>query len=148
MDVIKIKGLHITPLKQINHIKGDILHGLKKSDAGFVDFGEAYFSTIKKGEVKAWKRHSRMTLNLIVPEGEIKFVLYDDRENSETIDSFQEIVLSKSNYKRLTIPPNVWMGFQGISEGLNLVLNIADIEHDPAEQENVLFENSKIVYNW
>lgn len=148
MDIINIDGLYITPLKQIPHPKGDILHGIRKTDPGFTGFGEAYFSTIKQGDIKAWKRHSRMTLNLIVPEGEVKFVLYDDRENSITAGLFQEITLSKSNYKRLTIPPNIWMGFQGLGNGLNLLLNVADIEHDPNEQENVSPENSVIVYNW
>lgn len=148
MGIINIEGLYITPLKQISHPKGDILHGLKKTDPGFVDFGEAYFSSIKQGDIKAWKRHSRMTLNLIVPEGEVKFVLYDDRENSKTAGKFQEMILSKNNYNRLTIPPKIWMGFQGIGPGLNLLLNIADIEHDPNEQENVPHENSVIVYNW
>jgi dTDP-4-dehydrorhamnose 3,5-epimerase len=148
MDIINIEGLYITPLKQIKHVKGDILHCIKKGDPGFVDFGEAYFSSIRRGDIKAWKRHSIMTLNLIVPEGEVKFVLYDDRKGSKTFGAFQELILSKNNYKRLTVPPNIWVGFQGIGSDLNLVLNVADIQHDPNEQENITVEDSIIVYNW
>ena len=76
-----------------------------------------------------------MTLNLVVPIGEIKFVIYDGREGSKTRDDIFEIVLSPDDYKRLTIPPNLWMGFQGLGEGLNLLLNLANIEHDPDESE-------------
>jgi dTDP-4-dehydrorhamnose 3,5-epimerase len=148
MDIINIEGIYITSLKCIQHPKGDIMHGMKKSDPGFNGFGEAYFSSVIKNEIKAWKRHSLMTLNLIVPEGEIKFVIYDDRESSKTAGAFQELVLSKKNYKRLTIPPNVWLGFQGVGSGLNLLLNLANIEHDPNEQENISIENSVIAYNW
>lgn len=130
-----IEGIIITPLKKIHHTQGDIYHAMKKSDPGFDGFGEAYFSTIKQGEIKAWKKHTQMTLNLVVPIGKIKFVIYDGREGSKTRDDIFEIVLSPDDYKRLTIPPNLWMGFQGLGEGLNLLLNLANIEHDPDESE-------------
>ena len=81
-------GVILTPLKQIPHQKGDIFHAMKKSDIGFDGFGEAYFSTINKGEIKGWKKHTKMTLNLIVPVGEIEFVLFDNRENSQTYNKF------------------------------------------------------------
>ncbi|MEG2340883.1 MAG: dTDP-4-dehydrorhamnose 3,5-epimerase family protein [Odoribacter sp.] len=144
-----IKGVFVTPLKEIYHPKGDIFHAMKKSDLGYVDFGEAYFSTIKCGTVKAWKRHHKMTLNLVCPVGKIRFVLYDDRLDSLTYGIFQEVVLSTGdNYARLTIPPGVWMGFEGVGEQLNLLLNLADIEHDPSEQENIPILESHIAYNW
>ena len=47
-------GVILTKLKQVNHPKGDIFQGMKKSDIGFDGFGEAYFSTIKGGEIKGW----------------------------------------------------------------------------------------------
>ena len=75
-------GVILTPLKQIHHPKGDILHGMKKSDIGFDGFGEAYFSSIKEGEIKGWKKHRKMTLNLIVPVVEIEFVVFDAKKNN------------------------------------------------------------------
>ena len=44
-------GVNLTPLKQIHNSKGDIFHAMKKSDAGFNGFGEAYFSTINSGAI-------------------------------------------------------------------------------------------------
>ena len=44
-----------------------------------------------------------------------------------------DVTLSHSNYKRLTIPPGLWVAFEGIGMNLNLLLNIADLEHDPQE---------------
>lgn len=141
-----IKDIILTPLKKIDQPQGDIYHAMKKSDPGFDGFGEAYFSTIRQREIKAWKKHTLMTLNLVVPVGEIKFVVYDCREDSKTKDEIFEIVLSPDNYKRLTIPPNLWMGFQGLGEGLNLLLNIANIEHDPDETEKK--DVFAFKYNW
>lgn len=123
-------GVILSPLKRINHPKGEIFHAMKSSDIGFAGFGEAYFSSIKKGETKGWKKHKRMTLNIIVPIGAIEFVIYDD-EN----DQYLKIVLSNKNYKRLTIEPGKWVCFSGI-EKFNLLLNIASCEHDPNESLN------------
>lgn len=141
-----IEGVILTSLKQINHHKGDIYHGMKESDNGFFGFGEAYFSTIVKNEIKGWKKHTKMILNLIVPIGEIEFVIYDDRKESSTFNSFFSIKLSQKNYKRLTIPSGVWMAFKGIGEELNMLLNIASIEHDPSEA--LIKELNEIKYNW
>ena len=78
MDKVNIEGVILTPLKKIIFPKGDILHGIKKGDDGYVDFGEAYFSTVNFGEIKGWNRHKEMTLNLVVPIGSVTFVIYDD----------------------------------------------------------------------
>ena len=87
-----------------------------------------------------------MILNLIVPVGAIKFVLYDGRKESRTYQTFQEVILSKDNYARLTVPPGVWMAFQGLGAENNTLLNIASIPHDPMEAENLPIENEIIPY--
>ncbi|MCH8012523.1 MAG: dTDP-4-dehydrorhamnose 3,5-epimerase family protein [Candidatus Marinimicrobia bacterium] len=146
MDEININGVFLTPLKKIYHPKGDIFHGMKKSDAGFAGFGEAYFSTIKGGQIKGWNKHTRMTLNLVVPIGTVAFVLYDGREGSSMESSFCKIEIGRDNYHRLTVPPGVWLGFMGKSNDTNLILNIADMEHDPYEIERL--DLDQINYNW
>lgn len=132
MDKV-IEGVILTPLKQIIHPKGNIYHGMKKSDIGFESFGEAYFSTIIKDEIKGWKKHTKMVLNLIVPSGEVEFIIFDDRKESKTYNQFFSVCLSQENYKRLTVPAGVWMAFKGIGENTNMLLNLASIEHDPSE---------------
>jgi dTDP-4-dehydrorhamnose 3,5-epimerase len=127
-----ISELILTPLKIINLDAGDILHIMKYSASGFKGFGEAYFSTVNHGQVKAWKKHNKMTVNLVVPIGQIGIAVHDLRENSCTNGEFFSISLSLNNYQRLTIPPRVWFGFKGLSEQ-NYLLNIASIEHDPSE---------------
>lgn len=147
MDKINVGGVLLTPLKKIHHPKGDVFHGIKKSDAGFSGFGEAYFSTINYQDTKPWKKHFEMTLNFVVPLGEIRFVIYDDRENSSTKNNFFDVTLGENNYQRITIPPGVWVAFNGIGETYNLLLNLANLEHDPNEIERK--ENlSDIDYQW
>ena len=91
MDKVNIEGVILTPLKKIIFSKGDVLHGIKKGDDGYVGFGEAYFSTINFGEIKGWNRHKEMTLNLVVPMGSVTFIIYDDREKSPSNGNFEKI---------------------------------------------------------
>ena len=134
MEQINIKGVSLHPLKHISVPKGDIYHALKSTDEGYTGFGEAYFSQIESGEVKGWKRHNRMTLNIIVPVGKIRFVIFDDREGSETYGKFQEVTLSpKDNYQRLTLAPGLWMAFQGMDGKTSMLMDIIPEPHDPTE---------------
>jgi dTDP-4-dehydrorhamnose 3,5-epimerase len=141
-----ISGVQITPLKIMKHSMGDVYHGMKESDIGFEGFQEVYFSTIKFKHIKSWKKHLKMTLNLIVPIGAIRFVMFDDRDDSNTKGTFMDVNLSLDNYHRLTLPPNIWLAFQGLGPSTNLLMNIANLEHDI--REVVREDIEKIKYNW
>lgn len=142
-----ISGVRITELRRIENPLGDLFHGMKKTDPGYSDFGEVYFSTVGKYVVKAWKKHISMTLNLIVIQGKIRFVLYDDRPDSPTCGYFNEYILSKKNYCRLTVPPSIWMGFEGLYKN-NMLVNIADLVHQPDEILRLEPQNNIINFNW
>ncbi len=142
----KIESVILTPLKTITANDGDIYHIMKKDDDGYAGFGEAYLTTIKQGKIKAWKRHKKMMDNLVVTAGRVRFVIFDDREHSPTNGFFQEVLISEEDHIRLTIPPLLWFGFQGIGSGTSAILNIASIPHDPSEVDRREF--NKIEYNW
>ena len=91
-----IEGVIFTPLSIIDTDGGDVLHAMKSSDVGFSGFGESYFSTVESFAKKGWKLHREMVLNLVVPVGCIRFVIFDDRANSITEGKFDEFVLSLS----------------------------------------------------
>lgn len=136
MDEINgVPGPVFTPLKQIIHPKGDVFHGLKHSDKGFEGFGEAYFTTVRHGQVKGWKKHRRMVMNLVVPVGSICLYLRDDITGKVI-----RFMLGSENYGRVTVPAGYWMAFEGVGPSLNLMLNLASIEHDPLEAVNMPLE--------
>lgn len=136
----------LTPLKCIPTPGGNVMHAMKTSDPGCQGFGEAYFSCVNKGAVKGWKRHQQMILNLIVPVGHIAFVIYDDREQSRYHQQFQRFNLGPHNYQRLTVPPGLWLAFCGIADEPNLLLNIANIPHDPLEAD--VAPLTQFAYDW
>lgn len=131
-----IDGVRLTPLKHIEVPNGDIYHAMKSTDEGYAGFGEAYFSEIEHGAVKGWKRHNRMTLNIVVVKGEIGFVVYDDRQGSPTEGRFMDFRLSpQGNYRRLTLAPGLWMAFYGVGEGRSMLMDIIPEPHDPTEAD-------------
>jgi dTDP-4-dehydrorhamnose 3,5-epimerase len=142
-----IDGVILTPLQMLDAPGGAVLHGIKNTDPGFAGFGEAYFSTIDYGAIKSWKRHLRMTLNLLVPAGEIRFVLLDERSDSPSLGKIQSICLSpEKNYQRLTVPPGLWMAFQGLFSPVSILLNVANLAHDPDEVERLPL--NAFPYHW
>ena len=141
-----IEDLILTPLPIVKVEGGDVMHAIKYKDEGVHGFGEVYFSNVDHGFIKAWKRHNEMTLNLVVPVGKIRFVIFDDRNGSTSFGSFYQVTLSKENYMRLTLPPKVWMGFQCVGNEAAILLNVANISHAPKEVDKKSIE--EINFNW
>ena len=140
MGAVTVNQISITQLKQIDVLGGDVMHALKSSDFGYAGFGEAYFSMIKNGFIKPWKRHLKMTLNLVVPVGQVEFVFCDE------IGSFREEIIGADRYIRITVPPGIWFAFKGLASPYSLLMNIANITHDSNEIQRK--ELSDFKYKW
>jgi len=128
-----IAGVLVTPLQRFSNPKGDVFHAMKSSDPGFSEYGEAYFTTILPGQTKGWHKHRRMTMNLVVPVGAARFIVYDDRPDSETRGHSLSVALSPERYRRLTISSGLWTAFECIGTEVALILNLSSIEYDDTE---------------
>ena len=130
MSNFKNNKIKIKKLKKFKLEDGDVYHALKASESEYYGFKEAYFSTIKNNKIKAWKRHYKMTMNLIVPIGKVQFVFYDENKNL-----LKNLMIGEENYSRITVPPMIWFGFKGVSLNTSYILNISNEIHDPLEVE-------------
>ena len=90
-------------------------------------------------------QHKKMNVNLLVCYGKVKFVVYDDRDDSKSKGSFFSCILSPASYMRLRISDGLWFAFKGISD-YNMILNIASLEHNQKELEKLPIQ--RIKYNW
>lgn len=142
MDAVILNQITVTALNQIKVNDGDVIPIMRFNDVGYYGFGEAYFSWIKVDAVKAWKRHLSMTLNLIVPVGFVRFVFCP----SSASETFRIEDIGESRYVRLTVPPGIWFGFKNLSSSPSLILNIANIPHDPGEVKRLNLQ--EINYEW
>ncbi len=144
-----IDGLLITPLKQFHDERGAVFHYLRSDSSNFKKFGEAYFSIVKPSVVKGWKIHSQIHQNFCVPQGEIKFVVFDDRENSPSKGVIQEVILDNhKNYKLLSMPHGLWYSFKCISPESAIISNIIDLPHTPEESRVLPLITKEIPYVW
>ena len=144
MDSIKLTDILVTPLHRIDTTGGDVLHALRQNEKSYAGFGEVYFSWILSGAIKAWKRHTRMTMNVVVPVGQVRFVFLSPNEGG--VNQFRIEEIGEHRYVRITVPPGTWFGFQGLHQTKSLVLNIANIAHDPNEVERL--DLADINYVW
>lgn len=136
-----IAGVVVTPLREIRDARGAVLHMLRADAPDFLGFGECYFSELLPGALKGWKRHHRQTQNLAVPIGHVRFVICDTRSSSATHGRLEVIELGRPDaYARLRIPPMVFYGFTCTSEVPALVVNCADLPHDPAESDSLALD--------
>ena len=147
----EIKTIHdviIKNLKRFPDERGTVMHIMKSTDEEFKAFGEVYCSTVFPGVVKGWHYHENITLNYVVVAGMIKFVLYDERENSPSKGVVQEIFMGDSNYVRVTVPPRIWSGFKGIGTETAIVCNLIDFPHDQSISKRCNPYLCYIPYNW
>lgn len=136
-----LNKIKVKKLKKIKVLEGNIMHVLKKDELKNWSFKEAYFSKIKFNKVKAWKYHKKMTLNLVVPSGKVKFIFYNP-ENKK----FKLIKIGEKKYARISVPPKVWFGFKGLHYPESIILNIANFKHHKKEVKRK--EKKEIKFDW
>ena len=93
---MKLADILVTPLRLIEVAGGDVLHAMKQTDAGYSGFGEAYFSWVSADVVKAWKRHTQMTMNVVVPVGTCLLYTSDAADDSLRVDLDGRRIIKKS----------------------------------------------------
>ena len=143
-----IDGVNVIPLRRIPDERGTIFHMLRETDEHFTRFGEIYFSTVYRGIVKGWHKHTEMTLHYACLHGRVKIVLFDERAGSKTKDSLMEVFLGPDSHSLVIIPPEVWNGFKGLSDPEAIVANCCSHAHDPGRSSRLdPFENH-IPYDW
>ena len=141
MGAVSLDQIRVSALNEIPVEGGSVLHGLRVTDTDYIGFGEVYFSWIEPNFIKAWKRHRKMTMNLLVPFGNVRFVFYDTERETARVE-----MVGTNNYRRITVPPGIWFGFQGVSNEKSLVCNIANIKHSLDEADRI--EIQGIDFEW
>ncbi len=124
-------------MNKIFHEDGNIFHIYKESIAEF-NFKEIYASTIKSKALKGWKKHTKMTMRLFVPSGNVTFQFYDEFGHS-TVECVGE-----DRYGYLTVKPGIWFAFRGSSDASSIILNLADIEHSEGEVQRLPINSFKL----
>ena len=84
-------------------------------------------------DLKGWKKHHKMVLNLIVIEGKVLFYLANNQFNE-----FKEIIICKNDLKS-TIMPNQWVSFTSLINPNSKIMNIANLTNKEDITDNKPF---------
>ena len=114
---------------------GNVMKIMKISDYKEFKFGEVYFSSIDFNYIKGWKMQLKMSSNICVPIGEVKFTFV-----SKDFKYHKTYILGENNYGILSIPPKIWYSFKGLSEKTSLILNMSDSEHNEEDIKKINLE--------
>lgn len=145
-----IEGVKISKLKVIPDERGRLMEMLRNDDPDFIQFGQVYLTTAYPGVVKGWHYHKKQHDNMIVVEGMMKVVLYDNRHESPTRGEIMEVFAGVHNPVRIHIPPGVCHGFMCISEREALVVNIPTetYRYEDPDEFRISPHGGEIPYDW
>ena len=81
-------------------------------------------------------------------KGNVKLVLFDDRDLSSTKGKYQELILSPKNYFLVTIPPNIWNGFKNLDNEESIIANCLNIPHSEKEMVRESYDSKNFNFDW
>ena len=145
-----IEGVKVKKLKVIPDERGRLMEIFRSDDEAFEKFGQVYMTTVYKGIVKAWHYHHIQRDNFACIKGKIRLGLYDAREGSSTYKQTDEFIMSLEEPILVSIPPNVYHGFKGLSDEEAIVINTPTEPYNhknPDEYRVDAFKND-IPFDW
>tara|TARA_B100000035_G_C21022700_1_gene564747 strand:+ start:459 stop:869 length:411 start_codon:yes stop_codon:yes gene_type:complete len=122
----------------IKNPKGDIIKIISKMNFN-KSFKELYITSINYGDIKAWKKHKKTNLYLMILNGKIKLVTKFKNETACKIFNKNLKILIK-------IEKNTIFGFKGLSKYKSNILVISDLYHNKSEVNN--FSLNQFNYKW
>ena len=143
-----IQGVLVESLKIIADPRGRVMRMIRADAPFFRQFGEIYFSMINPQVVKGWKKHLKMNQHFAVPMGNVRLVIYDDRDDSSSRGETDVIHLGLDHYQLVRVPPRVWYALGSIGDQQALVANCTDLRHDPQEAVIADLDDPRIPYDW
>jgi len=127
MKKIDKKEFYIKNSFQVKkNLNGDVYKILSSSSKIYKGFGELYITTLNKDSSKGWNYHKRMTLNLFVIKGKVRFFL---KKSNKLVKK----TLSENKNDILTIKPKVWVKIVNLAGEKSKIINFANLKHNQNE---------------
>ena len=145
-----IHGVIVHPLKVIPDERGRLMEIVRADDPFFSGCGQVYLTTVYPGVVKAWHYHKKQTDHFYVVKGMLKVALYDERQDSPTHGTVNELYLGEHCPGLVRIPPGVQHGWMCISETQAYVVNVVSEAYNYADPDEFRTHphDNHIPYDW
>jgi dTDP-4-dehydrorhamnose 3,5-epimerase len=145
IDGVNVKELIVHP-----DDRGRLFEILRSDEAIFKKFGQVYVTTAYPGVIKGWHYHKLQTDYFTCIHGLARLVLYDARENSRTRGKVMEFLLGPLEPKLVSIPPEVYHGFQCVSEFEAIMLNTPTEPYNAQHPDEYRLDpfSPEVPYTW
>jgi len=145
-----IDGVKARRAKVLSDERGWLGEIFRADDPWFEKFGQVYFTTTYPGVVKAWHWHKKQTDLFYVIKGMVKIALYDERKDSPTYGTVNQLYLGEHCPGLVRIPPGVQHGWMCISETEAYIVNVVSELYDYSEPDEYHTHphDNHIPYEW
>jgi dTDP-4-dehydrorhamnose 3,5-epimerase len=145
-----IEGVETKKLKVIPDERGHLMEILRNDEDIFRQFGQVYLTTTYPGVVKAWHFHKVQDDFITCVKGQLKLVLYDDREGSATRGQINEFFIGDFNPLLVKVPKMVYHGWKCVSLEEALVVNVPTEPYNAASPDEYRLDphGDSIPYRW
>lgn len=147
---ILIEGVSVKKLVVHPDKRGRLFEILRSDEPVFKKFGQVYVTTAYPGVIKAWHYHKIQTDHFCCIQGQARLVLHDPRPNSPTTGLINEFILGPDNLLLIVIPPDIYHGFQCISEDEAIMINIPTEPYFPHNPDEYRLDycSPDVPYQW
>ena len=145
-----IEGVKVKKLVWKKDERGRLAEILRSDDSLFNGFGQVYVTAVNPGFAKAWHMHKKQTDNMVCINGKVKLVIYDPRKKSKSFGHLQEFFLDSKEPVLVQIPPQVYHGFESMSNEEGAIINIPNKLYDykNPDEFRLPFNTKQISYKW
>jgi dTDP-4-dehydrorhamnose 3,5-epimerase len=117
-----IKDVSLIDLKMNQDDRGFLYEVVHITDPFVTQFGQVYIvGDPVRGTIRAYHKHDELHDWFCIVKGSAKFVLKDDRANSETYGEVAAFVLSERQPKLLIVPPGIYHGWMSLEDDTLMV---------------------------
>jgi dTDP-4-dehydrorhamnose 3,5-epimerase len=147
----QIEGVVLRRLSRLADHRGSLAEVLDVRDSFWDEpVVYAYEFTIRPGRIKGWGMHELQTDRYLVSPGDVRVVLYDGREDSETHERIEQFFFTPQTAGLLKIPPGVWHADQNWGETEARIINFPTRPYDPEQPDKYRIDphSETIPFDW
>lgn len=117
-----IKDVQVIDLIVREDDRGYLYEIVHATDAFVPQFGQVYVvGDPVRGIIRAFHKHAELHDWFCIVNGSAKFVLRDDRPESQTYKEMQTIVISARSPKLIVVPPGIYHGWMSLEDNTIMV---------------------------
>ena len=151
-----IQGTLLKPLRFLPDERGFLMEMLRQDWQILEKFGQVYITCCKYGVVKGWHYHKLQNDHFVCVSGKVLVALYDNRPDSPTFGTVEEVTLSapgndnSDTPQLLRIPLGVVHGFTALEPPEARIVNITTETYNYTQPDEFRYpyDSPEIPYRW